>query len=313
MSYSIVLKPLPLFAAVALGVIVTGILLMAREGENGDAAVNRIRTVEDSQPRGKPGVASRLLSILDDADHAEEGGPAERASPIQRLDRFAQDLLALSPDEEQTVGAEIHEAIREEYPATTDSAEAARITRLARPLLEHHGLDPGDFQFAVVESGTVNAFAHVGGYVYVNRGLLDLARDDEEVQFVLGHEIGHIVLGHCSEKLTYTVRSQQALGEDASAVVSLLYHLIAVGYAPELEFEADEFAQETMLALGKDPQAGARILRRMHAQFESDAEIELPPAITESRWFRILVAVDRHLQTHPGVDERVRRIERVQL
>ena len=316
-------NPLPVLIALALGLIAAGVLLMVQKEEDArrpQMAQNTERGIPtqrlNEQPADERGMLDGLLDagrrLLEGSGEGQEAEPAGEEFSLRTLDRRAQDLLRLSPEEEQEIGAEFHRVIGEEYPLAPDSPAGERIARLARPLLEHHGLDAGDFRFSLIDSETVNAFAHVGGYVYVNRGLLDLAENDDEVQFVLSHEIAHIVLGHCSERLTYTVRSQQVLGEDAGEIIGLLYSLIAAGYFPEQEFEADEFAQETMLALGKDPRAGVKMLQRIYEGFETDEDVELPPEITESRWYRILVAVDQHLQTHPDVDERVRRIERVQ-
>lgn len=316
-------NPLPVLIALALGLIAAGVLLMVQEEEDVRGHATGNDTARDippetltEQPADEPGMLDGLLDagreVSKDSGEGQEAEPAREEFSLRTLDRRAQDLLRLSPEEEQEIGAEFHRVIGEEYPLALDSPAGERIERLARPLLEHHGLNAADFRFSLIDSETVNAFAHVGGYVYVNQGLLDLAEDDDEVQFVLSHEIAHIALGHCSERLTYTVRSQQVLGEDAGEIIGLLYSLIAAGYFPEQEFEADAFAQQTMLAVGKEPRAGVKILRRIYEEFETDEDVELPPEITDSRWYRILVAVDQHLQTHPDVDERVRRIERVQ-
>src|SRR5450756_3159988 len=50
-----------------------------------------------------------------------------------------------------------------------------------------------DWQFFIVDSKEVNAFAVPGGYVYVNRGLTERADQMDELAGVLGHEIGHVV------------------------------------------------------------------------------------------------------------------------
>ena len=74
--------------------------------------------------------------------------------------------------------------------------------------------------FTVVDSKEVNAFALPGGWVYVNRGLIERATNMSELAGVLGHEIGHVTLRHSVQQM------QQAQG--ANVGVSLLCTLTSV-------------------------------------------------------------------------------------
>ena len=66
--------------------------------------------------------------------------------------------------------------------------------------------DSDRLTIVIIASDEVNAFAHLGGYVYLHKGMLDFAESDAELQFVLAHEIAHIELGHCARKVTYAAR-----------------------------------------------------------------------------------------------------------
>jgi predicted Zn-dependent protease len=57
------------------------------------------------------------------------------------------------------------------------------------------------WQFFVVNSSEVNAFAVPGGYVYVNRGLIERAQRMDQLAGVLGHEIGHVVRRHSVQQM----------------------------------------------------------------------------------------------------------------
>jgi predicted Zn-dependent protease len=52
------------------------------------------------------------------------------------------------------------------------------------------------WQFFIVNSPEINAFAVEGGFIYVNRGLIEHANKMDQLAGVLGHEIGHVVMRH---------------------------------------------------------------------------------------------------------------------
>ena len=58
-----------------------------------------------------------------------------------------------------------------------------------------------DWQFYVVDSPEVNAFAVPGGFIYVNRGLIERAQNMAQVAGVLGHEIGHVTRRHSIKQM----------------------------------------------------------------------------------------------------------------
>src|SRR5258705_11315328 len=58
-----------------------------------------------------------------------------------------------------------------------------------------------DWQFFIVDAKDVNAFAVPGGFVYVNRGLIERADQMDELAGVLGHEIGHVVRRHTVKQM----------------------------------------------------------------------------------------------------------------
>ena len=69
-----------------------------------------------------------------------------------------------------------------------------------------------DWHFNVVDSPEINAFAVPGGYVYVNRGLIEHASNMSELAGVLGHEIGHVTLRHSMEQMRDMERANAGVG-----------------------------------------------------------------------------------------------------
>ena len=64
------------------------------------------------------------------------------------------------------------------------------------------------YTFQVVDRKEINAFALPGGPIFVNRGMLDAARNDGEVAGVIAHEISHVVLRHGTAQATKAQKFQ---------------------------------------------------------------------------------------------------------
>ncbi len=67
------------------------------------------------------------------------------------------------------------------------------------------------FYFRILDSSVVNAFALPGGYIYVTRGLLSYLENEAQLAVVLGHEIGHVLGRHSSERAARAQLSQFGL------------------------------------------------------------------------------------------------------
>ena len=108
----------------------------------------------------------------------------------------------VSEEREIALGRTNAEAIEAKYPLVTDTAITAYVQTLGLRLARGTSRGELPWRFAVVDSKDVNAFALPGGFVYVNRGLIEHADRMDELAGVLGHEIGHIVRRHSVHQLT---------------------------------------------------------------------------------------------------------------
>jgi predicted Zn-dependent protease len=126
------------------------------------------------------------------------------------------------------------------------------------------------FNFETVEGPEPNAFALPGGFVFVSRSLVELCRHDpNEVAFVLGHEMGHVIRGHAMSRIVSN--SAIAAASRAAPIRGLLagwFHRVGVqflesAYSQDLESEADRFGVHLVAAAGYDPRASVRLLSRL--------------------------------------------------
>ena len=170
--------------------------------------------------------------------------------------------------------------------------------RRPRPLAGWH--------FVIVDSDTVNAMASPGGYVFVSRGALALARSEDELACVLAHEVAHVALGHALGNIqksryagfTKDMFKVQADGPGLEKLEGLMEGAIddtvnayfVKGYSKETEYEADKLGLSICAQAGYDPSAMVAFLARLAKAQD-----------TGSGGF---------YQTHPKASERVGKLKK---
>ncbi|MBA3889460.1 MAG: M48 family metalloprotease, partial [Gemmatimonadaceae bacterium] len=108
---------------------------------------------------------------------------------------------SVSEDEEVQMGREYAAEIAQQLPMVTDPAITEYVSRLGRDIASRTSRPDLPWEFHVVNAAEVNAFAVPGGFIYINRGLIDRAERLDELAGVVGHEIGHVVLRHSAEQM----------------------------------------------------------------------------------------------------------------
>lgn len=112
------------------------------------------------------------------------------------------------------------------------------------------------YTFQVVRDSSVNAFATMGGYVYVTTGLLAAADNEAELASVIGHEIGHIVGGHAREHMRQEAITRGitgALGVNRDRLVNIGTEVaLALPASRSAEYEADRLGFHNMGRAGYD-------------------------------------------------------------
>ena len=149
-----------------------------------------------------------------------------------------------------------------------------------------------EFHFSLVRAGVSNAYALPGGFVFITEPLLDLCEQDpDELAFLLGHEMGHVLRGHARSQMTART-FLNAVTARLSGAGLMLRQLLNQGYSRELELEADSEGVRLAAAAGFDPRAAARALSRLARVSSQNAGLR------------------EYFSSHPPLAERVRRLER---
>ncbi len=128
------------------------------------------------------------------------------------------------------------------------------------------------YNFKVIDSGEVNAFATGNGSIYVYKGLLELYKGkDEELAFVLAHEVAHTALRHIASKAEQLRVFKE--GKDSEKIKDGLLS-IEKGFSREQEYSADRWAMLYMARAGFSPMSGVKALQTLKEAGNYTPDIE---------------------------------------
>src|SRR4051812_43032803 len=108
---------------------------------------------------------------------------------------------SVSQQQEVEMGQQYAQQINSQLPIVTDPEINRYVNVLGDSIAQLTSRGDLDWHFYVVDSPEVNAFAVPGGFVYVNRGLIERANKMDQLAGVLGHEIGHVVRRHSVKQM----------------------------------------------------------------------------------------------------------------
>lgn len=180
--------------------------------------------------------------------------------------------------------------------APAGSAYASRLNTLTAGLGRYDGLA---LNFKVYQTPQVNAFAMANGTVRIYSGLMDKFTDDE-VRYVIGHEIGHVKAGHTKSRMQTALRTSAlrnavgAAGGTAGTIAdsqlgALFEQVIKSQHSQNNEREADDYAMRFMKKNKYAPQACVSALEKLAAMSGGG----------DTSW----------LSTHPSPKERAQRMK----
>jgi predicted Zn-dependent protease len=112
------------------------------------------------------------------------------------------ELNFISKKQELAMGAEYDPQIIAQFGSYEDKNLQNLINRVGLSMAKNSHRPDLDYQFRILDSPVVNAFAVPGGYIYFTRGILAHFNNEAELAGVMGHEIGHITAKHSVKQLT---------------------------------------------------------------------------------------------------------------
>ena len=177
---------------------------------------------------------------------------------------LADSVFLMSTAEEAEMAQKMRPELEKELTLVKDPQLQAYITRVGNKVWANSS-PTSEFQptFQIVKDDEINAFAVLGGFMYVNTGMIEAADDEAELAAVMAHEAGHAILRHGAKNVSrnqgMSVVQQIVLGSDAGQIAELATSVIASGalsnYSRSFEREADTLGVNTLWRAGYDPMA----------------------------------------------------------
>lgn len=205
------------------------------------------------------------------------------------------------------------DAIRLEHAVGLDLAdEAGRQLALDRDPRTRQALDEvgrrlatcvanrlRSFHFEAVAVGEPNAFALPGGFIFVSRSILELCQwDRNEMAFILGHEMGHVIRGHAIERIVANTavnvvsRAAPIRGALGGWLKTVGIQFLQTAYSRDQELEADRLGLRLLRAAGFEPEGAMRLLTRL-----ADLKRSSEPA-----------SLGEYFSTHPTAEIRIQSL-----
>lgn len=179
------------------------------------------------------------------------------------------------------MGQQVHQKLTEQLTFSQNEVYVNRVKNIGDRIEAVADRKELNYRFFVIENDELNAFTTPGGFIYVHTGLLKEFSSDDELAFVIAHEVAHGAARHVVKKyqaqLGYNIIGNLVLNQldgGAARIASLgtqtFMNLVFSAYSRQDETEADELAVKYMYLAGYDMQAAIRSLQALQAKSGGD-------------------------------------------
>ena len=212
----------------------------------------------------------------------------------------------VSQQQEVQIGQQESAQIQQQLPLVQDAVINQYVTSLGNQIASHTSRADLQWQFYVVNTDVVNAFALPGGIVYVNRGVLERADRMDELAGVMGHEIEHVVRRHSVKQMEQMQGANVGVAlactltnicsnQAAAAAINVGGTAIFAKFSRADEVQADEGGFQNVINAGISPEGMLSFFQKLLAEEQQSNNSNV------SSWF----------SDHPGTQDRIADIQRM--
>ncbi|HEY1953432.1 MAG TPA: M48 family metallopeptidase [Gemmatimonadaceae bacterium] len=209
----------------------------------------------------------------------------------------------ISQQQEVQMGQQYAQQINAQLPIIQDPELNRYINVLGDSIARLTSRSDLDWHFFIVDAQEVNAFAVPGGFVYVNRGLIQRADQMDELAGVLGHEIGHVLRRHTVKQMEKEQGANIGItlaciltsicnSQAAGAAINVAGGAVFARFSRQDEAEADDEGFKNTVRAGISPVGMVTMFQKLLD------ERKTKPA-----------GVDAWFQTHPLEEDRINAVQ----
>lgn len=172
------------------------------------------------------------------------------------------DQFPMSESDEEKYGEEMHKSIIKEFKLIDSDPRHNKIQRILDKMLPFRERKGINYNIHLIQHNMVNAFAIVGGHLYVTTGIMDFVDSEAELASIIGHEIGHVDKKHCVRKIQKLVIANNVLG-DAGTMAANFQMVLSAPFGQTDEYESDKVGAYFAKKAGYNPRASLNFWRKM--------------------------------------------------
>ncbi len=212
----------------------------------------------------------------------------------------------VSTQQEVELGQQEAQQVNAQLPMVQDAVIQNYVNTLGQRIARTTSRSDLNWQFQVVNSSVVNAFALPGGFIYVNRGVLERASNTSEVAGVLAHEIEHVVRRHSVKQMEQAQGANVGVGilcaltavcnsGVAQAAINVGGTAVFAKFSRTDEVQADEGGFNNVIRAGISPRGMLTFFQKLLAEEQQGGNANV------AAWF----------SDHPGTQDRIADIQRM--
>jgi predicted Zn-dependent protease len=230
----------------------------------------------------------------------------EFAADAQRdLSRVPMRVTRISDDEEIAIGNQLAEqySVTNAEVSPEEQALESYVRRVGNTVASH-ARRRLPYSFHLLQNrAMINAFSLPGGHVYVGEGLLDLMTSEDQLAFILGHEVEHIDHYHCAERVQIEARLRHLNLGIVGALVQIPLEVWEAGYNKDEELEADREGMRLAVMGGYSPYGAVSLFEKftkLHREYVIHAE-----SPEEELSQLAIQSLEGYFRSHPQSSERL--------
>lgn len=184
-------------------------------------------------------------------------------------------LKLMSGNEVSNMGASAFQEIKKETPQSSDASQQRYVRCVAGAITAAVSAPnaPSQWEVVVFKDDDANAFALPGGKIGVNTGILKIAKNQDQLATVLGHEVAHVLAEHANERVSQQMVAGTLMQVAGQTMDPTLVAALGMGaqvgvllpFSRTQESEADLLGLDLMASAGFDPRESTKFWQNMES------------------------------------------------